>query len=287
MGETVVANAFDASALYWNPALASQTDRTQLGLSHTLYYVDVTLDYVAAIYHLRQVGVTLGASLTTLNSGEMDVTTEFEPFGTGETFRFVDMAVGLTVSQQLTDLFSYGITTKYIRESVAGINTGTALFDLGIFYRIGNSGAQMGVAIRNFGLDSTPKGEIERTVIGGSGSVIEREFEALTPPTTFLLGLTYHALQNNTQNDLLISGQLNNPNDNAESFNIGVEYTWNHLLILRGGYRFGVEEYTMPSLGAGLMVSGLPGRLGLRFDYAYTSLERLGTVHRVGLNLSM
>ena len=145
----------------------------------------------------------------------------------------------------------------------------------------------MAVAIRNFGLDGTPKGKIDRTVIGDGGIVTENEFESLTPPTTFLLGLTYHALQDNPQNDLLVSGQLNNPNDNAESFNIGVEYTWNQLLILRGGYRFGVEEYTLPSLGAGLMLPKLSGVVGIRFDYGFTKLERLGTVHRIGLNLSM
>ncbi|MEX0747404.1 MAG: PorV/PorQ family protein [Rhodothermales bacterium] len=287
MGETVAANAMDASALFWNPALAAQTGITQIGFAHTAYYVDVTIDYAAAIFHLRRLGLTLGASVQALNSGEMDVTTEFQPFGTGEQFRFTDVAAGLTVAQQLTDLFSYGVTTKYIQESVAGVTSNTVVFDLGIFYRIGTTGAQMAVAIRNFGFDGTPSGSLERTVIGQDARRIEEDFSSLTPPTTFLLGITYDVLRGDRQNDLQISGQLNNPNDNAESFNLGVEYTWHDLLILRGGYRFGVEEYTLPSLGAGLNLGDILGNVSARFDYGFTRLDRLGTVHRVGVNLEL
>lgn len=285
LGETVAANAFDASALFWNPALAAQTAQMQVGLSHTAYYADVTMEYAAFIYHVG--GFAIGASLQALTSGEMNVTTEFEPFGTGQTFTFVDLAGGLTVSQRLTDLFSYGVTLKYIRESVAGLTTQTGVMDLGIFYRVGTTGAQMAVAIRNFGLDGTPTGELSRTVIGSEGSVVERDFESLTPPTTFLLGVTYDVLQGTGRNDLLASVQLTNPNDNAESFNLGLEYLWNDLLILRSGYRFGIDEFTTPSLGAGINLGGLPGDAAARFDYAFTRLERLGTVHRVGLNLSL
>lgn len=287
LGETVTANAMDASALFWNPALAAQLDGPQIGLAQTAYYVDVTLHYAAAIYHLRSFGLTVGASLHALDSGEMDVTTEFQPFGTGETYRFTDLAAGLTIAQELTDLFSYGVTGKLVQENVAGLSTTTAVFDMGVFYRIGTTGAQMAVAIRNFGLDGRPKGSIERTVLDDSEPRIEEDFAALTPPTTFMLGLTYDVLRDDQRNDLLVSGQLNNPNDNAESFNVGVEYTWNQLLIFRSGYRFGIEEYSMPSLGAGLNFADVLGPVTARFDYAYTQLDRLGAVHRVGINLGL
>lgn len=282
LGETVVSNAFDASSLFWNPALAAQEQSLQLGVTHTAYFVDVTLDYAAVTYPLNRGGFVLGASVQALNSGDMDETTEFAPFGTGRTFRFTDLGVGLTVSQTLTDLFSYGVTAKYVRESVAGIAANTVVFDLGVFYRIGTTGAQMGVAIRNFGSDAGFEGDLERTTL--EGTVIEDDFESVTPPTTFLLGITYQMLRHAAQHDLMVSGQLSNPADNAETFNIGAEYTWNDLLILRGGYRFAVEEYSWPSFGAGLM---LPLPVALRFDYGFNRLDRLGTVHRVGLNVRL
>ena len=174
-----------------------------------------------------------------------------------------------------------------MRESVAGLVTQTGVFDLGVFYRVGDTGAQMAVVMRNFGLDGTPSGELERVIIGEGGTVVEDDFESITPPTTFLFGITYEMLRGSPRSSLIVSGQLNNPNDNAESFNVGAEYTWNDLLILRSGYRLGVEEATLPSLGAGFVVPGFGDALGVRFDYAFTRLDRLGTVHRIGANIEL
>ncbi len=283
LGQTVVANAFDASALFWNPALAAHMTGLNLGFNHTAYFAGINLEYAGLMYHLPGPGLTFGFSIQTLDSGEMDVTTEFEPFGTGESFRFRNLAAGLTLSQRLTDLFSYGVTAKYVRESVAGITAGTVVFDLGVFYRVGDTGAQMAVAIRNFGFDANPTGDITRTVIGPQTVVSENDFESITPPTTFLLGITYNVLHGDGLNDLYVSAQLNNPNDNIENWNVGLEYIWNHLLSLRGGYRFGIEEFTVPSLGVGLQIPYLGP--SFNFDYGFSHLERLGTVHRVGLNL--
>lgn len=286
LGETVAASAMDASALYWNPALAAQVDRPQIGFSHTEYWDDVRLHYLAGIYHVRRLGLTVGASLQALNSGDMDVTTEFQQTGTGETFRFIDVAAGLTVSQQLTDLFSYGVTAKWVHESVAGLQANTAVIDLGIFYRVGDTGAQMAVVIRNFGFDGSLKGTLDRQILGGNGSQTETDFENMTPPTTFSLGITYDVLRNHVSNRLLVSGQLNNPNDNAENLNIGAEYIWNNTLALRAGYRFGVENFEIPSFGAGFIAPDVAG-VQVRLDYGFNHLDLLGAVHRVGINLGL
>lgn len=285
LGQSVVANAFDASALFWNPALAAQTEGINVGVHHSEYFADVTLDYAGAMYTLAGSQITLGASIQTLGTEKMNVTTELEPFGTGESFRFFSMAAGLTLSQRLTDLFSYGVTAKWIRESTAGLETNTAVLDLGIFYRVGTTGIQMAVAVRNFGLDGSPSGDLDRVVLDGDGIETESDFESITPPTTFLLGFSYNLFATNPMNDLLVAAQLNNPNDNVENWNVGLEYTWNHLLVLRTGYRFGVNGYTIPSAGIGIRVPVFGPEL--RFDYGYSQLDRLGDIHRVGINLSI
>lgn len=282
LSQSVVSNAFDASALFWNPALAAQTDGFQAGLHHTRYFDGISLDYLAA--HLTlPAGLMLGGSLQSLATDAMDVTTEFQPFGTGQSFRYSSLALGLSLGQRLTDLFSYGVTAKWVREATAGLNTDTGVLDLGIFYRVGDTGIQMAVMIRSFGLDGRPRGELERLAL--SGTVIENDFESVTPPTTFLMGFTYHPLRNNPQNDIVLSFQLNNPNDNVENWNVGAEYVWNDLLHVRTGYRFGVDEYTAPSAGVGIRLP-LAGP-DLRFDYGFSQLERLGAIHQVGVNLAL
>ena len=285
LSHTVTASAIDASSMFWNPALLAQTrGRTVIGFSNTQYHADVALNYVALAQQLGS--FKIGASVQTMDSGEMDVTTEFQPFGTGETFKVFDISIGATVSQALTDLFSYGLTARYVEESVASVSHMTVVFDAGVFYRIGNTGAQMAVAIRSFGFDSSGDGEIERVVVGDPGVVIEDSFEKITPPTTFQLGMTYEVFHNRGDNNrLLLAAELNNPNDNAESFNFGVEYIFNNLLALRTGYRFGVEEIGLPSFGVGFTVPGLGP--DLRIDYGFNQLDRLGSVHRVGLDIQL
>ena len=281
LGGTAVATAADASALFWNPALAARGGRTQLTAATLSYFADVSLNYAAVTQ--RAGPFTLGAHVQTLDSGEMDVTTEFSgPQGTGQTFSYVGVVGGLSVSQALTDLFAYGVTAKVARESAADVAMTVPLLDLGVHYRVGETGAQIGVAIRNFGLNGEADGEIERPTVDG-GTVVESEFEDLVPPTTFMLGIGYDVIQTG-EHALTVAGQLTNPNDNAEQFNVGAEYVWNDLLALRGGYRFGVEEATTPTLGFGLDVPGLGDR-SLRADYAFEQYERLGPTHRIGVSL--
>jgi long-subunit fatty acid transport protein len=286
---TVVATADDASALFWNPALAARNG-TQVGLAITNYVVDINLHYAAAFTEVdTPIGATtVGLSVQALDSGEMDVTTEFSgPAGTGETFRLVDVAVGLSVAQALTDLFSYGITGKYVRESTADVVTQAGLLDLGVAYRVGDTGVRLGVAIRNFGFNVSPSGEVTRTGLDGEETI--EDFDGIEPPTTFLLGVSYAPLRAfgmaEGPHDLTVSGQLTNPNDNAERFNLGAEYVWNEILALRAGYEFGLEEASAPSFGAGLMVPGIGP--DLRVDYGFNRLDRLGNIHRVGLNLRL
>lgn len=285
LGQTVVASASDVGALFWNPALIAHSPGIQAGFYHTAYFVDISIDYAGIVYPISGTNMVVGASVHAMDSGEMDVTTEFQPFGTGQTFQLRDLAVGLTFSQQLTDLFSYGITSKYIRESVVGLVAQTVVFDVGFFYAVGTSGLDLAVSVRNFGVDGTPEGELERQVIATVPRIVETEFEVLTPPTTFHLGVVYRILQDSPSHALDISGQLNNPNDNAENWNFGLEYGWNRLLYLRTGYRFGIEEYATPSFGVGLRVP--VGGPELRFDYGFNRLERLGNVNRFGLNLTL
>lgn len=285
LGQAIVATGNDVSALYWNPALAAWSPGLQAGLHHTAYYVDVTLDYAGVIWPVPGTNMTLGASLQTLDSGEMDVTTEFQPFGTGQTFRLIDVAAGLSFAQRLTDLFSYGVTSRFVRESVAGLSATTVVFDLGFRYAVGTTGLTMAVALRNFGLDGRPSGSLSRPVIADPPVAVEEDFETLTPPTSFHLGVAYDVLPAGPEHALQVSAQLDNPNDNAETWSMGVEYGWRDLLYLRTGYRFGIEEYTTPSAGVGVQIP-VTGTL-LRFDYGFGRLERLGTVHRVGLNLSL
>jgi hypothetical protein len=284
MGNAGVTTADDASALYWNPALAAQAPGTRVAAGRVAYYDGplFTTNFAGVTTPLG--GFTLGLSLQTLDSGPMDVTTEFDPDGTGEQFRFVDVAAGATVSQALTDLFSYGVTARYVRESVAGLTTQSAAADVGIFYRIGTTGARMGVAIKNFGLDASPQGTlIADDPNAEEGTRTETAFASITMPTTFLLGLSYDAYRRG-DHAAVVSAQLARPNDNAESLGLSVEYTFRGLLTLRGGTRFGAGDYA-GSAGGSLNVPLLGRQASV--DYGFARYGTLGNVHALGLRFGL
>jgi len=288
LGRAVVTMADDASSLFWNPALAAQATYEApfaVGLASTRYHAETALHYAAGIARVETpVGLFhLGLSLQAFDGGQMEETTELHPDGTGRTFGYLEWAAGLTVSQSLTDLFSYGVTAKFVQMSTADVRAQTAVFDLGVFYRVGVTGAQIGVAIRNFGVgEARPSGEVQVIRNDGTLDTID-SFEGITPPTQFLLGISYDAVRT-AEHALTVAGQLSNPADNQEQLSFGAEYTWNEIVALRTGYQLGVDESRAPSFGVGFFVPDFGGPR-LRVDYGFNHRDRLGSVHRVGIDL--
>lgn len=283
MGASNMADAVGASSLYWNPAMAAQTERSEVMAAHTSYFADIPMHYLAGVYRWRN--VALGASLHYLTSGEMDVTTEFDPQGTGQTFATQHYSIGLTASHKITESFSYGITLRYLNESFFEIEYPTFGIDFGFFYAVSGTNLRFGVGISNFGLDATGRGSLTRPVIDTDGSEkTEDEFENLLLPTRFSIAAAYDVIQNETHG-LLLTAQITNPSDNAEQFGLGAEYSFLGQFFLRSGYQFGVDESSWPSVGAGIKMP-ITGRK-LMIDYAFSGYERLGDVHRLSMRISL
>lgn len=282
MGSSTMADATGASSLYWNPAMASVSDESEVMMAHTAYFADIPMNYLAGFY-LRN-GLAIGASIHSLSSGEMDVTTEFSPEGTGQTFKTSHYSIGLTASQQLTESFSYGLTLRYLNEDLFDISYPTFGIDFGFFYRITGTGIRFGVAISNFGVDAKASGTLLRPDIDGGGNLIEEtDLQTMLLPTRFSIGAAFDVLKS-APHTLLLTTQVTNPSDNAEQFSFGLEYGFLERVFLRTGYSFGVEEARFPSVGAGVTTPLSGNRLTI--DYAYNSFERLGPVHRMSLRIS-
>lgn len=280
MGGSNVAAAIDGSSLYLNPALMSLMDQNQVYIGHTQYFADISMNY-AGYVHTRN-STALGASLMYLDSGEMQETTEFQPFGTGRTFRTIHMAAAVSFSQRLSHLFSYGITAKYLDERIEEIQYQTAVVDIGFFYRVGDTGLRFAIGLNNFGLDASPSGETTRPTL--DGPVTESDFAEVSPPTMFMIGAAFDAYSGENV-DLLLTAQVTNPADNAERFSFGAEMTFIDTFFLRTGYEFGVDEAVLPSAGVGFKVPFLNNSLGI--DYGFSTRDRLGSLHRFALKFNL
>lgn len=273
MADAFVANAMDASALYWNPAGIAQFKTNEILLSHTDWFVDIKHDFIGGVYHLSR-NDAIGLSLTALYTDDMEITTETQPYGTGRYFKYIDIAVGATYARRLTNQFSFGFTIKYVEETIDVLKMRGILVDLGTFYWMGLGTSRFAVSISNFGEDIAPKGEV--TLLNGEKIA---SFQSFSPPTMFRFSFAVEPIMNDIHR-ITTAIQLNHPNDNAENFGIGVEYSFKESFFVRGGYKINADEQNL-TFGAGVALK--TSLLNLSFDYAFARFERLGNTHRFSL----
>ncbi len=286
LGETFIAIANDASALYWNPAGIAQFPDNQILAAHTEYIVDLKHEFFGGVYHLSSNDV-LGLSVTSLHTEDMEITTETQPFGTGRYFTFGDLAVGLSYGKKMTDQFSFGVTLRYVEETLDILKMRGMLVDIGTYYWTGIGSSRFAVVVSNFGADVAPTGEVDLY----NGTTVS-SFQAFSPPTQFKIGFALEPFETDNQK-LTTSIELQHPNDNAENVHLGVEYGWEKWLWLRCGIRrtigeplFGEDNTNVSDYALGFGVAAPIAATRLNIDYAFSHFNILGSVHRISLGIT-
>ncbi len=283
MAGAVISAPNDASTMYWNPAGSTQLDsgtKYNIAINHCSYFAKTKLEQAALVYK-HKYGYW-GVQLLSFRSPSMKETTEFQPEGTGRTFAFSDVLIGITYAQQLTNNFSFGLNVKYVNESFAGVVTNNMLFDLGLFYDVHLRNTRFAAVISNFGINVKPHGEVTALRLSGLSST--SDFSAYSAPSLFRVAVSTLVFRTKEQT-LMGTLQLNHPGDNNETFALGFEYQYLKLLIARAGYEFGADEKGFPALGFGIK---LPKRFGgLRFDYGWQYKKVFGNVQRIGIVASL
>ncbi|MFD2532005.1 type IX secretion system outer membrane channel protein PorV [Gracilimonas halophila] len=148
MGNTGVAIADNASALFWNPAgLAFQDGTNQASITHSNWLAnfnvnDLFYDYVVGTYYIEGIG-TIGAHLTYLNLGEQVVTDETGPEPISR-FNSYEVAFGASYGHKFSDNFAAGTSLRVIYSSLASgtsisaqqVNPGSSVaVDLSFLYK--------------------------------------------------------------------------------------------------------------------------------------------------------
>ena len=277
MGDAFVAVADDITSLYWNPAGLVLSDGNQAIFSHNSWVVDINHEFLGASFLLSS-NDAIGFALSALHMEDMPVTTEVNPFGTGEYFSFGDFAVAATYSRRMTEQFSFGATIRYFEETLDKLKMRGILVDLGTFYWTGLGSTRFAVTISNFGNELSPDGKI--SLFGGRET---ERWQSFSPPTMFRIGFAFEPYESE-KHRLTTSIQLNHPNDNSENVSTGVEYEWSKLFYIRGGYKINVEEQDY-SLGAGFKVD--LELASFELDYSFVNFERLGSAHRFSIILGL
>jgi hypothetical protein len=294
MSGAAIATAQGIEAIYWNPAGLARSEKYTASamFSHMNYIADVNLNYVAVSSRFGGFG-TLGFSIKALDIGDIPITTEILPDGTGGTFNPQFITAGLTYARMLSDRISVGATINIVNEDIDRVSARGVAFDFGVQYSnlASINGLNIAVSVKNIGPSMK---------FSGSGLLREGDItgEDRTPgpvqivaqsdelPSVLELGASYSvSLGENTKLDLTSLFQDNNFTDDVGRF--GAEFNYNDLFFVRGGYSFapdvaddalGKSGYVFgPTFGAGLHYD-FP-KIGITFDYAYRDTDFFSANH--------
>jgi predicted porin len=290
MGGTFVATANDVTSLYWNPAGASRSEFSSALFSHSRWFADINYNWAGAMLNMGGMG-TIGLSFTYLDYGDMEVTTLREPDGTGEIFNPKDMAIGLTYAYNLTDRFSVGATMKYVHQNIWHTNADAFAADLGVLFLSDIYGLRIGATISNFGTDMQLDGkdlyiqtDINNQIFGNNDQILAKlNTDSYPLPLMFRVGVAIDPVNTETHK-VTVGVDAIHPNDNDESFSVGLEYVFMKIVALRAGYKaltFSSEDNFQLTnseegltLGFGLNYDFNPA-FGLFVDYAYQDFGKL------------
>lgn len=278
--------ANDLTAIHWNPAGLADVKKISADFSYTSWISDFNHSFAAAALPISD-NFTAAAHLLSFNSSDIPVTTIEFPDGTGNHYKYSDVGVGLTIAGYLTDQFSFGFTFKYISSAFASLSSSGIAFDVGTMYETGIQGIKLGFSIHNLGTSQEYRGVDLNNPI----KPIYAEYSALVPAqylaNAFSIPLVFRAsasadIIQTDEHKLIGITDFITTSDNPEQFVFAAEYTWNDLLMIRGGYRIGSSQFGLGA-GAGIKYDG--GGFKGQFDYAVNPTSDLGLVHRLSIGV--
>lgn len=262
-----------------NPAGLALVENSGVAMSNLMIGEGVHQSFAGGTIKLDGGGV-FGINVNSLNSGSMEVRTEFEPNGTGQLFYANNTALGINYAQKLSNRFSIGVGLKYVYEGIATYTNSTVTADLGFLYNTDFKDLTFAVVVKNFGGNSQMQGsDLE---VGYNRT--EVSLEKYTTPTIFKMGFSFVPYEKD-QKKVLVAAELNHPSDNAENIRIGSELALRDLLFVRLGYKLSVKGQNFPT--AGLGVKTRIGRHPLYIDYGINPTNRMGALHIFGLNVPL
>jgi opacity protein-like surface antigen len=268
-------------AMFWNPAgLDASPASAEVTFSHLNWIFDTSVEWFAVSAKFGRIG-SIGISGKIFDFGDIHETTEFETEGTGRVISPTFITLGLTYSRQMTDRIYFGLNAKLISESFLRMSSNGVAFDFGVQY-ISQAGLRMGLALNNLGPMMKYQGpDLQRTVqlphteAGAEPLDLRIEAQSYELPSNFEISLAYPLKLGAAQQ---VTGLFSYRNHNASSdeWQGGVEYAFNDMLFVRGGYGWAGEDQANYifgfSAGAGLKYR-LPGGTTFVIDYAYRDVK--------------
>ena len=283
MGYANAAVVNDASAFYGNPSAYAFIEGTSLFANRTQWIGDINVSAAAVSHNAGRWGV-VGLNLTAVDWGTFHGTQRadndagYEETGT---FSPTSMAVGVSYSYLISSGFGVGGNVKYLYERLGSglvgsfdepesVDAKMSLFavDFGTTYYVGYHDLRIGVALRNFSNEKAYR------------------VETFPLPMTFTVGVAMDVLnvvQPGTPHTFTVTSDFVHSRDYSERLHLGLEYGFQDILFLRGGYKvnYDVESF---ALGAGVKLEARGIRA--RVDYSYLQMDVFDGVNMLSVDFA-
>jgi hypothetical protein len=289
MGGAYTAVGKDILAVYWNPAgLSRIVGNGEATFNHAQWLAETDFDFAAFSLSVPDLG-SFGFHVVSLRIPEEPVRTVESPDGTGQTWDASSISLGISYARDLTDRFSIGITAKFIQESIFNETARGAALDLGVLYDTPIRNLTLGASIANFGTKMRLDGRDlyhNDAPLSEQGSVdavpAKYRTESYDIPLNLKFGLAWRAIKNDNV-EVVAAVDGNQPNDNSEYVNSGLEMGFQNVIFLRGGYKALFLDNSEQGLtfGAGLKYDVVGANL--KFDFGWADYGRLKDVKFVSL----
>jgi hypothetical protein len=284
LGGSSVALGGGLSNLYYNPAALAATDKAEALAIHTTYLADSKVNYGAVSIGVGSSGM-MAASVKVLNFGDITVTTEDNPEGTGEILSPNFAVVGLTYGRRMTDRVLLGVTGMFVNERVGDLSARGFAGDIGVQYDTGWHGARFGFAMKNIGPNMQfSGGSLEESIVlpgddpSAQPHVVQLQSTTFELPAYLQFGATYD-LTLGEEKTLTFLGAFQSNNYTTDEYRLGAEFQMGKWLALRGGFvgqlAFKEEDKMNDYLYNYSYGAGLTFKMGdtpFHFDYAGTAV---------------
>jgi hypothetical protein len=299
LGSAYSAGISGLNAIYYNPAgLAASKNAAEAMFSHTQSFGDIGVDYAAVGAQFSGFGY-LAFSIKSLSFGDIELTNEQNPDGTGATWAPTFVALGLTYSRALTDRIRAGVSAYLVSEDQYRVSASNAAFDIGVQYQglAGMRGLSIGVTLRHLGGNMQYEGagltrRVEELDSKRDPQLLRIEAAGFSLPTSLELGVAYTRSFAELHN-VTFAGSFENNNFLVDQYRVGLEYGYRNFFFLRGSYNlagddsedaFGDNAYEYDAaFGAGVNFDA--GDLAIGVDYAYRNMKTFDGNHVITVNL--
>ncbi len=270
LGGSFLANNDDIDVIFYNPAGLKLLSGRPASFSFVKYLLDINLASVAYSQEIGDIG-RFGAAIQYINYGTFTAADEFGN-KTGE-FNAGELAMLVGYANTLSENFYYGANVKLLYSSIDGRSASALALDLGLHYAIPSQEMDLGFSILNAGKELTSYYSTKEDLPVDVGVGLSKKLEHI-PVKIYV---DFRKL-NEKQSQF---------SEHFKAFSVGGEIALSKVMTLRLGYNnerrselkiasfAGLAGF---NLGLGVLVSNY------KFDYGFSSLGQIGSLHRVSIS---